>query len=997
MRPLVLTFKGIRSYRAEQTIDLRNRTLVGIIGKTGSGKSSILEGLHFAIFGDCTWEAPTHKVLIADGGDGTLSVSLTFTTGSRTWLVERSISHDRATSVHRLTNQDDGTVVTGRRAVDKRIREIIGMDQETFTKSVILPQGRFEQLLHMSPGDRAGVLKKLLSIDNLDTIRDLARARHDHLLPLLTALTTQRDGLERDPRAAATSAETRLHDVQGRLALLRAAATAVAQATTKSSGLTAEHNRIDEARRRLEDELAGHDTSGVVTLVALARQLDDEDLAIQNRLKPLERQIDEVTNELGDRAPGQPAADTADTALISLTRITEQLRQIAQLRGQVEIAATNLLERQATVARLTQAADEADGTAEVAQTSSAELTVEAEKATDRDAAARERLAEVRTAAKELSALTGRAENLDRRRDAVAEALTRAQADVDDVNRRLEAAIDQQAELQRLNSAAHAADGLGPGDTCPICSHPIGADFHPPQHSQLTTITKTIKELQKRQTAAAQALADVKAEQDHVAKERPAVGLELDNARRSHAGTVAALAEILGVIDPDHDDSVILAATISAAAKAHERAVQASQEHTRLAAHAAALRATATAAADELRVQTEQVAHQRETIAAHITAVDQERRQLPAKYQPTDTTEAAVAAASATARLDHQEQARHNKRLSELRSAVAAATAERKEITKKYDRTIRRPAARHRLRAQTLLHYHDTLADLVDVGHADSGDPAANIADQAAWTTALAAQATTLLGTTGSRLADLTTRISEIEAGIADAIAAAPTDGRQLTEAVEAAVGEEAVARQQHAALAAQIPLADDLQRRIDGTRPHVHSLKALVGLLTDARFIGHVVADRQRALLANANALLGDMTRRRFAFGDDFQIYDAHTGHFRDVKTMSGGETFQASLALALALVEQTALNGGRAEALFLDEGFGTLDRSAVNQALDALQSQVQAGRLVVIISHMRAVAVHVPDLLLVERGTAGSTARWASERERAEIAEEDLYGGLQD
>ncbi|SCF01071.1 AAA family ATPase [Micromonospora tulbaghiae] len=997
MKPLVLTFKGIRSYRGEQTIDLRQRTLVGIIGETGAGKSSVLEALHFALFGDCTWEAPTHKVLIADGGDGTLSVKLTFTTGNRTWIVERSISRDRATSVHRLISQDDGTIVTGRRAVDKRIREIIGMDQATFTKSVILPQGRFEQLLHMSPGERAGVLKKLLGLDDLDTIRDLARTRHEQLLPLLTELTTRRDGLETDPRAAVENAERRLRTVQAKLVRLRSIARTVAAASAKHTTLAAERDSIDAAQGRLRQELGGHDLAGVATLQNLARQLDDEGRAIKERLAPIEREIDELTNELGDRSPGRPEADAANNARISLTRIAEQLQQITELRGSVQDAAAGIFEREAAVEALTQAVDEADSRAEAAHKASTEQATEAQNVSASNAKATRLLAEVRSAAKGVSTYTERVENLDRRRQAANEALTHAQANFGDLGRRLDEANSQQAELQRLNSAAHAAEGLGPGDTCPVCSHCIDADFQPPATAELTTINKVIRELKKRHSAALQAVSDAKAEQDHVAKELPEVQMDLDTARRTYAGSLVTLTGVLGEFKVDDDDSVILSTTINAAMKAQERAVEATRERTRLQTAAAAQRATATAAAKELKTQTDHLASQRRTIDAHLAAVEAARKQLPTRYQPADTTDTAIATAAQTARLDHEQQARHTERLGQLRAEVAAANTDRTKLGKRYDRTVRGPAAQHRQRTQTLLHHHDTLADLLAVGHADAGDPAASIADQAAWTRASASRIEDLLSIANKRIEELATGIAETEAGIAAAIATAATNGRDLSEALEHEIGQEALAKQEHATLTTQIAMADDLQRRIEATRPHVQSLKVLVGLLSDAKFIGHIVADRQRALLANANALLGDMSRRQFAFADDFQIFDAHTGQLRDVKTMSGGETFQASLALALALVEQTALNGGRAEALFLDEGFGTLDRSALTHALDALQSQVQAGRLVVIISHMRAVADYVPDLLLVERGPAGSTARWASDRERADLAEEDLYGGLQE
>jgi DNA repair exonuclease SbcCD ATPase subunit len=76
-----------------------------------------------------------------------------------------------------------------------------------------------------------------------------------------------------------------------------------------------------------------------------------------------------------------------------------------------------------------------------------------------------------------------------------------------------------------------------------------------------------------------------------------------------------------------------------------------------------------------------------------------------------------------------------------------------------------------------------------------------------------------------------------------------------------------------------------------------------------------VVRRKQRALLGTATTLLLSLTDRRYAFADNFRILDSDTGRPRDVKTLSGAETFLASLALALALVELARRTGARVEA----------------------------------------------------------------------------------
>ena len=125
--------------------------------------------------------------------------------------------------------------------------------------------------------------------------------------------------------------------------------------------------------------------------------------------------------------------------------------------------------------------------------------------------------------------------------------------------------------------------------------------------------------------------------------------------------------------------------------------------------------------------------------------------------------------------------------------------------------------------------------------------------------------------------------------------------------------------------------------------------------------------------------------REAYGFGDDFMIVDRRTGQPRHAKTPSGGETFLASLALALALVEISNRSGGQLDALFLDEGFGSLDASIHGDALGVLREQAAGGRLVGVISHLHAVAAQLNDVLVVTKSIDGSDFRWldADERDR--------------
>ena len=119
------------------------------------------------------------------------------------------------------------------------------------------------------------------------------------------------------------------------------------------------------------------------------------------------------------------------------------------------------------------------------------------------------------------------------------------------------------------------------------------------------------------------------------------------------------------------------------------------------------------------------------------------------------------------------------------------------------------------------------------------------------------------------------------------------------------------------------------------------------------------------------------------ATGLELNVYVMATGKERDVKTLSGGESFLASLALALGLsdVVQSQAGSIRLESMFVDEGFGALDDSTRDQAIRVLNDLAGDDRLVGIISHVNTLKDSIERKLTVSRGTQGSRVFWNGEQ----------------
>jgi exonuclease SbcC len=235
---------------------------------------------------------------------------------------------------------------------------------------------------------------------------------------------------------------------------------------------------------------------------------------------------------------------------------------------------------------------------------------------------------------------------------------------------------------------------------------------------------------------------------------------------------------------------------------------------------------------------------------------------------------------------------------------------------------------------------------------------------------------------------LSRRLSELEVMLhgrritAEECASAEQEYKRCLQRLNAAEKEAALLSQQ----------ANDIRERLDRVRRlreeasegrRLHQIYDWLArdLRTD-RFQAYLLEETLTGLVNDASEQLGRLTGDRYGltFTDDriLVLDNDNAGECRGVETLSGGETFLASLSLALALSAQVQAAAGavRLDCLFIDEGFGTLDPETLRTVSDAIRGLQVGGRMVGIITHVPELKEEFDQRLIVERSSAGSQVR---------------------
>ncbi|HZC63736.1 MAG TPA: AAA family ATPase [Streptosporangiaceae bacterium] len=991
MRLHNLELTAFGPYAQVQRIDFGRLSSSGLFlleGPTGSGKTTILDAITFALYGGLAGDESAEDRLRSHfaAPDAEPSVSLEFSVRGVRHRLTRVPEHRRpkrrgdgftteAAHVHLQRHEGGGWVSLSANKAEagEMITELIGLNRAQFTQVMLLPQGQFAKFLQAADDERRVLLSKLFGTQLYDAITaELDRRRAaairqrqdaEAAIDAATSAAAEAAGLDAEARASllelpGPERATRLKQVAADLAQTAAVSAeglevAAAEAAARLAACERERQqarlmaRLTEALTRLrehEDSRPQHDQRAarlaaarraepvrpLLTALNEAQQVAGE---ARGRLLRLIPDPDDTMLAGGGGAQAFVRAEAAEQDAASLQHLADAEAalpdRVTALRGgQQAVASATDLVRALEAAR----ADLPGQIGAVGEQLAAARLQEA----GLGAAREQRAALIRRAAAAAD-LAGLEPALAGKNAALLDAV--------DTHQRLTEAHLQLLAARLEGMAAELAAQLEDGSACPVCGSPA----HP---------------------APARAAGGLVSDQDLAAAAARRDSAEAVRAQRTRErdDLAAAVAASAAVADGGTVDG--LAAEAAAVGDLVAGAEQAAADVSCLEAELASRHAQQQRVAEELQAAGAALATAQAQAAAAEADLSQLQDELAGAAQghPSVTgRQAALRRAAST-----------NRSLAAALDQLAAALADERRARERAEReAVDRDFAAAELASSALL---------------SPGEQAALDEQVTAWAARLAAL----------RSAAAADDLAGLDPGQADAVHAAAQAAADVLARAQEAEQEVRAARDAAQArvgrLHQRLAEVQDAQDAFDQLQEDTSAVIRLAGLAKGMdghrrmALTTYVLRQWFGQVVAAANVRLGAMSAGRYELrrtdesgtrrertGLTLVVIDRHTGTERSPRSLSGGETFYTSLALALGLADVVKAEAGGVDldTLFIDEGFGTLDAETLDQVMAVIDELRDRGRVVGIVSHVADLKERVPERLEVRRLADGSsTAR---------------------
>ena len=942
MRPLKLIMSAFGPYAGSTEVDftsLGERGLYLITGDTGAGKTTIFDAITFALYGEASGEIREASMLRSNYADEKTPtfVELSFVLGGKEYRVRRNPEYNRPKARGEgftLQKSDaeltlpDGKIITRQKDVNQQIVEILGIDRSQFTRIAMIAQGDFRKLLFASTEERKKIFQKLFHTHLYQSLQE----------ELKRISAQMRKEFEKASASLDQYAEGILcgeeNPLQDQVQKAREHQIPVAKIAELLKQLIDSDRMSESGLERQEKGLSEKISSSDKTLTVAAEQKKqkaslasakahqqheiDRASACQEALKKAKLQqpkIEELTQKAADLKAQILEYERLDELI---SEVTEVSRKTSDNQRDLKYKSEKLESLQITL----QAQKQELGSLQDTGEQEAKLTAQRDKMQQRV----EDLDGLQMELAHLHQIDKKLSKAQQEYCAIQETAEKSQASYDHMRK---AYLDEQAGI--------LAQDLIDGQACPVC----GATHHP-HPANISTEAPTTEQLEQ-----AEELADQSAKKAGDASRKAG---ELRGRLEGQKQLVMKTAsELLGNGCYDSMDTGL------AVGNDFEEIAGSGTD----------------AASDFSNIQEMLEARQQKTKAA-LEALQKELKETAKRRKRRD--ELGLQIPETETKIGQTEAA-----LQELKAAGASLTAQQEAAEKQRDVLQEKLAYPDKSEAEA------AIRNLVKEQKALADDIAG--AEEACHESE-------------KTLAALEATIAEAQRQLAehDDVDFESEEKRRKSLADEMQV---ISSRRQeiHARVAANQTTLEKIQER-QAQLEEVETRWRWVKALADTA--GGTLAGKEKIMLetyvqmayfdriiarANVRFLVMsggqyELKRRQEAennrsqSGLELDVVDHYNGSQRSVKTLSGGESFKASLSLALGLSDeiQASAGGIRLDTMFVDEGFGSLDEESLQQAMESLAGLADGNRLVGIISHVPELKQRIEKQILVRKDRSGGS-----------------------
>lgn len=1014
MRPIRLTMTAFGPFPATETVDFEkfgDAPLFLINGPTGSGKTTILDAMCFALYGQTTGDEREGSQMRCDlaPAETLAEVSLTFELAGQHYRIRRvpeqqkpklrgegTTSHSTEAQLWSLNSAGEEQLIVARKVKDAtaEIENRTGLNADQFRQVMVLPQGKFRQLLMADSKDREQIFSQLFQTQVYKKLEDSLKAQSAEIRREVDKSRQVQVGIL---ESAELESQQALVD---ELVLLKPQCDeAIKSKDNKNSILLDSSKQLHEANTLLVsfDNLAKAefqqlqlaDKKGVVE--TQRTQLKQAEQA--QKIKPEFDQVERNQQSLNEaKGKLQQAAQQQSDCKTAFESADKNNKEAEAKRGQLDASKqqlTTLNSYHERAEQLVQAQVALRG-AVTEESTSKESAIQAELSLKAFISDREK-AEIQQQEiqRALGTLSAKQLELKSLTDQLAEkgALQNLQRQLQQAKKELEQAEEKGLKLKvafegfetktktlelawHQGQAAILAQDLNAGESCPVC----GSSEHPrPAHSEKPLPTQLqLDQARLAQQQAVDRLMTARESYGSLCRHVKSLQTQCDQAA-AKLGNAAALPA--AQLQQQHDS---LKQEVANLLTQQQQLAELEKSIVELKASEEQARKTL----DAVTKQVSDIARQLATAHSRVAAAEQE---LPEVYREAGTLQAAIAQVQNTIN-EFEQQIKQAREAFELTSAAwQAAKATEKAANEAQEK------------AETLLKQaNDAWSSALQSSCFETQQDYSNAGLSEADFTSLQ-----------QGISDYDVECQRVSGSLDQQKKS--LEGQQKPDIAKFEIAQQDAEQEYREAERHWLELdkrLSSLQNTQNKLAEAQESCKALeneykvIGTLSDVangqtgdkvslqRFVLSVLLDD---VLLEASQRLSMMSKGRYqllrkedrskgnkASGLDLEVEDAYTGKVRPVATLSGGESFMAALAMALGLsdVVQAYAGGIRLDTLFIDEGFGSLDPESLDLAVRTLIDLQASGRMVGVISHVPDLKEQMSQRLDVIAGREGSSVR---------------------